>query len=143
MKYQVGGSLHGDDPSYVVRQADEKLYASLKAGDFCYVLNSRQMGKSSLLQRTSYRFKEEGFECVYLDMTRLGSENTTPEQWYKGVIISLFYGLNLAEHVRFKDWWDIQTGLSPVQKLNQFVEELWHNQTVDVEGCQSPSRPAL
>jgi len=124
MKYQVGGSLHGDDPSYVVRQADEKLYASLKAGDFCYVLNSRQMGKSSLLQRTSYRLKEEGFECVYLDMTRLGSENTTPEQWYKGVIISLFYRLNLAEHVRFKDWWDIQAGLSPVQKLNQFVEEL-------------------
>ena len=78
MKYQVGGSLRSDDLTYVVRQADEKLYTRLKAGDFCYVLNSRQMGKSSLLQRTSYRLKEEGFECVYLDMTRLGSQNTTP-----------------------------------------------------------------
>lgn len=57
MRYQVGGSLRSDDPNYVIRQADEKLYASLKAGDFCYVLNSRQMGKSSLLQRTSYRLR--------------------------------------------------------------------------------------
>ncbi|MGI8502592.1 MAG: AAA-like domain-containing protein, partial [Hassallia sp.] len=124
MRYQVGGSLRSDDPTYIVRNSDEKLYTSLKVGDFCYVLNSRQMGKSSLLQRTSYRLKEEGFECVYLDVTTLGSENTTPEQWYKGVIISLFYGLNLAEHINFKNWWDMQVGLSPVQKLNQFVEEV-------------------
>ncbi|WP_392533963.1 AAA-like domain-containing protein [Nostoc sp. C117] len=124
MRYQVGGSLHGDDPTYVARQADEKLYASLKAGDFCYVLNCRQMGKSSLLQRTSYRLRQEGDSCIYLDMTRLGSEDTTPEQWYKGVILSLFYSLNLAEKVNFKEWWKMQGGISLVQKLHQFVEEL-------------------
>ncbi|MGI2905746.1 AAA-like domain-containing protein [Tolypothrix sp. VBCCA 56010] len=124
MRYQVGGSLRSDDPTYIVRQADEQLYTSLKAGDFCYVLNSRQMGKSSLLQRTSYRLVEEGYSCAYLDVTRLGSENTTPEQWYKGIILSLFYDLNLGEHVKFKNWWDTQAGISPVQKLDQFVEEV-------------------
>jgi WD40 repeat protein len=124
MRYQVGGSLHSDDPMYIVRQADDKLYASLKAGDFCYVLNCRQMGKSSLLQRTSYRLKQEGYNCVYLDMTRLGSEDTTAEQWYKGVIISLFHSLNLAEEVNFKEWWKMQVGISLVQKLHHFVEEL-------------------
>jgi WD40 repeat protein len=124
MRYQVGGSLRSDDPTYIVRQADENLYASLKAGDFCYVLNSRQMGKSSLLQRTSYRLTEEGYSCAYLDVTRLGSENTTPEQWYKGIILSLFYDLNLEEHVNFKNWWDTQAGISPVQKLHSFVERV-------------------
>ncbi|MCV3212004.1 AAA-like domain-containing protein [Plectonema radiosum NIES-515] len=122
MRYQVGGSLRTNDPTYIVRQADEKLYTSLKAGDFCYVLNSRQMGKSSLLQRTSYRLVEEGYSCAYLDVTRLGSDNTTPEQWYKGIILSLFYDLNLGEHVNFKNWWDTQAGISPVQKLHLFFE---------------------
>ncbi|MEH2051774.1 AAA-like domain-containing protein [Nostoc sp.] len=124
MRYQVGGSLHSDDPTYVMRQADEKLYTSLKGGDFCYVFNSRQMGKSSLLQRISRRLKSEGYKCVYLDVTQLGSEDTTSAQWYKGIIVSMFYGLNLAERVNFKQWWDIQAGLSPIQKLHQFVEEV-------------------
>jgi WD40 repeat protein len=124
MRYQVGGSLRSDDPTYVIRDADEKLYTSLKAGDFCYVFNSRQMGKSSLLQRTSYRLKEEGYSCVYLDMTILGIEDTTPEQWYKGIIISLFYSLNLAEQINFKGWWETQKGISSVQKLHSFVEEV-------------------
>ncbi|WP_414754496.1 AAA-like domain-containing protein [Anabaena sp. CCY 9910] len=131
MKYQVGGSLPSDDPNYVIRQADKQLYASLKAGDFCYVLNSRQMGKSSLLHRTSNHLTKEGHICIYIDVTRLGSEDTTTEQWYKGIIISIFYSLNLSEKVNFQQWWKMQSGLSPIQKLNQFVEEvlLPHNQS--------------
>ncbi|MBD2534502.1 AAA-like domain-containing protein [Nostoc flagelliforme FACHB-838] len=124
MRYQVGGSLHSDDPTYVTRQADEQLYVSLKTGKFCYVFNSRQMGKSSLLQRTSYRLKSEGHSCVYLDMTRLGIEDTTPEQWYKGIIISLFYSLKLASQIDFQRWWEMQAGISSVQKLQLFVEDI-------------------
>lgn len=124
MRYQVGGSLRDDAPTYVVREADEQLYTGLKAGDFCYVLNSRQMGKSSLLQRTSHRLEREGYACVYIDVTRLGSEETTPLQWYKGIIISLFHRLNLAEQVNFQDWWVQLAELSPVQRLHQFVEEV-------------------
>ncbi|TFI51071.1 hypothetical protein BLD44_028295 [Mastigocladus laminosus UU774] len=124
MRYQVGGSLRGNDPTYVIRQADKQLYAGLKAGDFCYVLNSRQMGKSSLLQRTSYRLEQEDYACVYLDLSRLGSEETTSVQWYKSIIISLFYELNLAQQINFQDWWKQQTEFSLIQRLHQFVEKV-------------------
>lgn len=124
MKYQVGGSLQSNDPTYIVRQADEQLYAGLKAGDFCYVFSSRQMGKSSLLQRTSYRLEQEGYVCVHLDASLLSSNETTPLQWYKGIILSLFHSLDLAQQVNFNDWWEQQKELSPVQRLYQFVEEV-------------------
>ncbi len=124
MRYQVGGSLHSNDPTYIVRQADNKLYTNLTTGNFCYVFSSRQMGKSSLLQRTSHRLKAEGYKCVYLDVTQLVSEGITLAQWYKSIIISLLYSLNLAERVKFNQWWNMQASLCPVQKLYQFVEEV-------------------
>jgi hypothetical protein len=38
--YHVGGSLPPNAPSYVKRKADDDLYNRLKAGEYCYVLNS-------------------------------------------------------------------------------------------------------
>ena len=37
-----------------------ELYAGLAAGEFCYVLNCRQMGKSSLRVRTMQRLLAAG-----------------------------------------------------------------------------------
>jgi hypothetical protein len=91
MRYQVSGSLRSDDPTYVVRQADQEVYQALREGEFCYVLNSRQVGKSSLMERTSQRLQREGCTCAYLDITQLGSEQVTPSQWYRGVVTVLFY----------------------------------------------------
>lgn len=122
MKYQVGGCLHNNDPTYIVRQTDEQLYTALKAGKFCYVLNPRQMGKSSLLQRTSHRLQKEGYACVYLNATQLAGETITPVQWYRGMITVLVYSLNLANQINLQQWWEQQPDLSPVQQLYQFVD---------------------
>ncbi len=59
-QYQVGGSLAVDAVSYVARKADGELYDRLLEGDYCYIFNSRQMGKSSLLVRAFYRLKQKG-----------------------------------------------------------------------------------
>jgi hypothetical protein len=39
--------------SYIVREADDELYRLLMSGEFCYILTTRQMGKSSLMARTA------------------------------------------------------------------------------------------
>lgn len=124
MQYQIGGTLTKNAPSYVERRADDELYEALKQGDFCYVLNSRQMGKSSLLVRTKERLQQEGFKCPVIDMTVVGGENITPLQWYKGIIADLWSGLNLSKKLNFKAWWREQEDISLLQILSLFIEEL-------------------
>ena len=50
--FVTGGTLKEGAPSYVSRQVDEKLFHALQAGQFCFVLDSRQVGKSSLMVST-------------------------------------------------------------------------------------------
>ncbi len=62
--FRVGGTLHLNTPSYVKRPADDDLFEQVLAGKFCYVLTSRQMGKSSLMLRTAQRLKDQNIQSV-------------------------------------------------------------------------------
>ncbi len=120
--YQVGGSLTNNSPNYVKRQADDDFYNGLKGGEFCYVLNSRQMGKSSLQVRTIQRLKNEGIACAAIDISEIGNRSVTPEQWYAGLLRILENNFNLSDVVNVRTWWRDRNFLSPVQRLSEFIE---------------------
>lgn len=119
--YIAGGTLSRDALCYVTRQADADLRASLDRGEFCYVLTSRQMGKSSLMVRIASLLREEGAGVVVLDLTAIG-QNLTPEQWYGGLLTQMANQLELEDEL--EEFWDTHAILGPLQRWMEAVSEI-------------------
>jgi WD40 repeat protein len=130
-EYQVGGSLRVSAPSYINRKTDDELYQAVRAGEFCYVFNSRQMGKSSLRVQVKHRLEQDGVRCSSVDMTSIGSDSITPEQWYRGLIAAVWRGFDVGKPSDLKAWWQTQEVVPPVQSLQSFLEEVVLKQLSD------------
>ncbi|HEX3046917.1 MAG TPA: AAA-like domain-containing protein [Bacillota bacterium] len=119
--YKTGGTLDYNHPSYIERTADQELYEKLKQGEFCYILTSRQMGKSSLMVRTALRLRGEGESVVTIDLTSFGN-TLEREQWYDSILSRIGQQLQLESEL--EDFWFNHERLSPFQRWMEAISRV-------------------
>ncbi|MEH2103606.1 MAG: AAA-like domain-containing protein [Nostoc sp.] len=121
-QYIFSGSLPENASTYVKREADDELNEALLQGRFCYVLNSRQSGKSSLRVRTMSRLSEAGVECASIDLSSINIQTATQENWYADLIVKLID--SFALDVDFKSWWEQNQINSPLLRFSNFLTKI-------------------
>lgn len=117
-----GGTVPPGSPSYVERSADRELYDALASREYCYVLNSRQMGKSSLAVRTVAKLNPAGVRTAFVDLTRIGGPNVTAEQWFAGLLAETGRVLGLRQ--KAMTFLREQSELGPAQRFLSFLQEI-------------------
>jgi tetratricopeptide (TPR) repeat protein len=120
--FTAGGTLSLDSPSYVKRPADDALFGLALAGQFCFVLTARQLGKSSLMVRTARQLQEHGASTAIIDLTKIGTGEITVDQWYLGLLTRLKRELNLSADP--DTWWAQRASLGPVQRFTDFLRDV-------------------
>ncbi len=120
--FVTGGALMVDADSYVQRAADAELLTALRAGEFCYVLTTRQMGKTSLTVRAAAQLREEGSAVVVLDLTAFG-QNLDVEQWYFSMLSDVAEKLKLEDEM--EAYWEANARRSPLHRFFGAIREVY------------------
>lgn len=119
--FKAGGTLGANAPSYVARPADELLLRHILGGQLCYVLTTRQMGKSSLMVRTAASLRSLGVGIAVIDLSSLGVQ-VSPSQWYLGIITQIADDLGVA--VNAAHWWRENDSRGVVQRFIDFFSDV-------------------
>jgi hypothetical protein len=80
------------------------------------------MGKSSLEVRIRKRLEAEGYACALIDLTQIGTQQVSANQWYATLAHQLASSFDLD--CDLADWWQERQILTPLARLSSFIETL-------------------
>ena len=124
--FKPGGTLSPDSLSYLTRTADDQIFQALTSGEYVFVLDSRQKGKSSLIANAVVKLKGAGISTCKIDLQRLGA-NLTPDQWYAGLLQTIGQDLNLWEPLL--EYWKNHQEVGPLSRWLGAIEHVALKQT--------------
>lgn len=117
-RFQDEGGVVADGTFYVEREADRTLLDRLREGRLCVVLAPRQIGKSSLRDRTQRRLADAGITAVHVDVSAHTGADATEHWFYGGVIRDIARRLGWDESRVLADGID----RPPAAWWNEFVQ---------------------
>ena len=121
--YTLGGAVQAGEGVYIERGADQELLDHCLDNTFAYVLTARQMGKSSLMERTSLKLREQGVHTALIDLNGLDKASLeSPEVWYLD-FISIFTEFVPVSFDTY-DWWQEHGSKGLVRRFKDFFQSV-------------------
>lgn len=84
LRVQTGGAVP-NECIYVTRAVHRTAARLLGAGELCTVFDTRQVGKTSLVQRLMVELETQGFPTLYVECAGQLSGNTTMATWFRAL----------------------------------------------------------
>jgi hypothetical protein len=123
LRLRVMGPVDIRTEVYISRPSDDEVFELLKAGEYCQIVSSRQMGKTSLIYRTESRLVEVGVKTCSIDVG--GCLGTIPPEdadaWYQGLLQEIADQLDIDLDVTA--WWSAAPSTTPNRRLIQFFRD--------------------
>ena len=126
--FTVGGRLHLSNQTYVHRTSDDELLQELINCKYCYILNARQTGKSSLRIKIVDRLKKcnPKVDSVIIDLNNVAISQMNWRQWCFAITetIAKAESLRIMTTKELDQWWkSFGDDIAPLQRHINFLEE--------------------
>jgi WD40 repeat protein len=116
--FSSSGTVQASGGMYITRPADEELFNLCREGTYAHVLTSRQMGKSSLRVAVSERLRQEGIQIASIDLTTIGTQADSAEQWYVSLLEKIEQDLRISQVL---PWWEAHQHLTPTDRFMRYL----------------------